>query len=247
MITVQFSTRAWVQQVMGLPISVHVRADDTERSDIAHAVDDVFATLRRADDTFSTWRADSELMQLRQGRLTRASEWMHRVQSLCSTAALATDGLFTTDLVGPDGTRAFDPTGLVKAWAVTEAAASLRDIDNLAFSINAGGDILCGSTSPEQFPAWRIGIEDPADRSTIASVVEVSEGAVATSGSAARGAHIVDPRTGGTVQQSFSTTITGPSLLWADIWATTTFIDPTALDGRGEWSDYRLTVTCPRR
>ena len=45
-------------------------------------------------------------------------------------------------------------------------------------------------------PSWRIGIEDPRRPGAVARVVTVRRGAVATSGAAARGAHVVDPRTG---------------------------------------------------
>ncbi|WP_241259731.1 FAD:protein FMN transferase [Rhodococcus sp. KRD197] len=55
-----------------------------------------------------------------------------------------------------------------------------------------------------------------------------------------RGAHIIDPRTGRGVEHPGSATVAGPDLLWADVWATATFIDPTALDDRAEWAAYRL-------
>ena len=51
-------------------------------------------------------------------------------------------------------------------------------------------------------------------------------GAVATSGSAARGAHVVDPRTGRGITRSGSATVVGPELLWADVWATAAWVDP---------------------
>ncbi|MGB2948185.1 MAG: FAD:protein FMN transferase [Rhodococcus sp. (in: high G+C Gram-positive bacteria)] len=55
-----------------------------------------------------------------------------------------------------------------------------------------------------------------------------------------RGAHIIDPRTGRGVEHPGSATVTGPDLAWADVWATATFIDPTALDDRAGWAGYRL-------
>ena len=75
-----------------------------------------FAALHRADDVFSTYRADSDLMRIRRGELdeTEADPWYADVRALCEEAATVTNGLFTTDLVGPDGSRGYDPTGLVK-------------------------------------------------------------------------------------------------------------------------------------
>ena len=47
--------------------------------------------------------------------------------------------------------------------------------------------------------------------------------AVATSGTAARGSHLLDPSTGRAVTDLLSVTVTGPSLLWADVPATAAF------------------------
>jgi thiamine biosynthesis lipoprotein len=49
---------------------------------------------------------------------------------------------------------------------------------------------------------------------------------VATSGAAARGAHVVDPRTGLGIERAGSATVVGPDLLWADVWATAAWVDP---------------------
>ncbi|WP_331717293.1 FAD:protein FMN transferase [Yinghuangia sp. ASG 101] len=47
----------------------------------------------------------------------------------------------------------------------------------------------------------------------------VSGVAVATSGTAERGIHTIDPRTGEAVPGPVSATVTGPRLLWADVYA----------------------------
>ena len=55
-------------------------------------------------------------------------------------------------------------------------------------------------------------------------MVPVTTGGVATSGTAARGAHLYDPRTGQWVGRAGSTTVVGPTLAEADIWATALFV-----------------------
>ena len=52
----------------------------------------------------------------------------------------------------------------------------------------------------------------------------LATGGVATSGTAARGAHLYDPRTGQWVGRAGSTTVVGPTLVEADIWATALFV-----------------------
>ena len=81
---------------------------------------------------------------------------------------------------------------------------------------------VMGLPSPAAAP-WRIGIEDPHDPSRLVAVVPVHTGAVATSGAAHRGAHIVDARTGRAPRGVASVTVVGASLTAVDIDATAAF------------------------
>jgi thiamine biosynthesis lipoprotein len=67
---------------------------------------------------------------------------------------------------------------------------------------------------------WRIGVEDPAQPDRLLAILDVTDSAVATSGRAHRGAHIVDPHTGSPARGLDSVTVVGPSLTWADVYAT---------------------------
>jgi len=235
------TTRAWVEHIMGLPVSIHVRADDPRRRDIEEAAAAAYADLGRADSVFSTWNPDSELMRIRAGTHADGYDpWFDDVAAWCTAAARATRGLFTADLVGPDGTRGWDPTGLVKSWAVAKAARHLRRLDGVAFALNAGGDILCGRGPGTPARPWRIGIQHPGDAREIAATVEIIDGAVATSGNSARGAHIIDTRSGTPVDSAGSATVTGPDLVWCDIWATACFVDPGALARHPHRANYRF-------
>jgi FAD:protein FMN transferase len=220
--------RAWVEQVMGLPISVHVRAVEPTRPDLEAGVARVFAHLRKADAVLSTWRADSDLLQLQHGERDEVHPWVADVTELCLEAEERTDGLFRAWRRRDGGRLTYDPTGLVKGWAVAGAAAHLDVVPEISYSIGAGGDIIVGAGpgTSAGAPSWRIGIEDPRHPGAVARVVTVRRGAVATSGAAARGAHVVDPRTGWGVTRSGSATVVGPELLWADVWATAAWVDP---------------------
>lgn len=217
--------RAFVEQIMGMPISVHVR-EPVKRVLTDTAVAQVFTTLRRVDAVFSTWREDSDLMRIGRGDLDprEAHPWLAEVQDLCAQAEERTGGLFSAAY---DRDRGYDPTGLVKGWAVELAAAHLAHVPGLSYCVNAGGDILAGvGSGADSTPPWRLGIEDPRDRSRVEAVVPLRVGGLATSGSAARGGHVLDPRTGDPVTRSGSASVWGPSLLWADVWATALYVDP---------------------
>lgn len=64
--------RAWGKQIMGLPVSVHLRGPDVDRPAVRDAVARVFADLRRADAVFSTYRAGSDLSRWERGELPLA-------------------------------------------------------------------------------------------------------------------------------------------------------------------------------
>lgn len=221
--------RAWVEQIMGMPISVHVRGSGARSPEVAGAVAALLGDLRDADAMFSTYREDSEVRRLQRGDLSLADAdpLVREVHRLCKVARLRTDGWFDAWSAVPGEPGLFDPTGLVKTWAVARSALRLEDLPGLGFAIGAGGDVLL--SSPEGAPPWRIGIEDPKDRSRVLATVTVQDGGVATSGLAARGAHILSPRTGLPATEVLSATVVGPSLMWADVWATAAVARGTAV------------------
>ncbi len=233
--------RAWVEHGMGMPISLHLRGPgirDDPRAIAATA--GVFEILRETDRLFSTYREDSQVSAIRRGELCEADcdPLVRQVIALCREAAERTDGWFDAWLPG-----GFDPSGLVKGWAVERAAATLTVLGDVDHCLNAGGDIALYVASPAR-PAWRVGIEDPRDRSTLLGVRLLRTGAVATSGTAARGAHIIDPHRGVAASELLAVTVSGPSLLWADVYATAAFAHGA---GAEAWlsrraPDYEVTV-----
>lgn len=216
--------RAWVEQIMGMPISIHLRGPGCDGPPALEAVADAFTQLRRVDTVFSVWRADSQVSRLRRGELAPADcdPDVREVVQLCEQARDRTGGWFDADLPQPGGGRRFDPTGLVKGWAIERAADRLGLLTEHDFLINAGGDVAVGCRRTDT-PDWRVGIEDPADRARVLAAVPLRTGAVATSGTAARGAHIIDPTTGTAATALLSVTVIGPSLTWADVYATAAF------------------------
>jgi thiamine biosynthesis lipoprotein len=214
--------RAWVEQTMGLPISIHVRGDRLTGDDVEHLVAAVFADLRHVDAVLSPYRDSSDLSAWERGalRLADADPILAQVVALCDEARQRTDGWFEPrELPDPrTGEPRYDPSGLVKGWAVERAARYFDALDGYGWCLNAGGDVLV--RAPADQPAWRIGIEHPDDPARIMRVVERRAGAVATSGSAHRGAHIIDPRTRRPTTAVRAVTVTGPTLLWADVYAT---------------------------
>ncbi|MFF4789820.1 FAD:protein FMN transferase [Streptomyces sp. NPDC001276] len=206
---------------MGTVFSFDVRGG---RSDaLAAALGEAIAGLHRVDELFSTYRDDSQLSRLARGELTVAecAPEVAEVLELGAEAERVSEGWFSLRYQG-----SLDPTGIVKGWAAERAARRIAAAGVNGVSVNGGGDVqLLGS--PDAQRPWRVGVSDPLRPGGLAAVVSTagtSELAVATSGTAERGAHIVDPSTGrSAVTDLVAVTVVAPSLTWADCWATAAF------------------------
>lgn len=216
---------------MGLPVSVLARGDDALSARADAAVREVFADLVEADRVFSPYKPDSAVSRLGRGEVgwDAVDPVVREVAERCDRARDLTGGRFDADL--PQG--GWDPSGLVKGWAVERAALRLRTVPDLDWCLNAGGDVLVSCPSGRPF---RVGIQDPRDPGKVLTSLDRVDGAVATSGTAARGAHLFDPRTGRPVVSDWlSVSVSGPSLEYADVLATAAFVAgddwPTVLDG----------------
>lgn len=201
---------------MGLPVSILVRGDGARSDTVDAAVQLAYADLRGADARFSPYLSDSEVSRLARAEVFEPSPDLLEVQRLCEQAHTLTGGAF--DARTPLGV--WDPSGLVKGWAAERASTRLFDL-GVDWCLNAGGDVVvdCPSGAP-----FRVGIQDPRDQQAIAAVAVRVAGAVATSGTSTRGAHLYDPSTGKPSTSVASVTVTGPSLLWADVLATAAFV-----------------------
>jgi thiamine biosynthesis lipoprotein len=223
-----------VEHVMGMPISLALRGrhTDDEAADAVWAA--VLDSLRDADAVFSTYRVDSVVSAIRRGELALADApaEVHEVVAIGARAERATDGAFSVWRRGADDDRLLlDPSGVVKGWAVERASAFLRALPETDFCLSAGGDLVGRAREGEP---WRVGIEDPHDPARVLAVVPVRDGAVATSGTAHRGAHLVDARTGAAPGVVAQVTVVARSLTDADVDATAAYaLGPRAAEWLG--------------
>ena len=207
---------------MGMPISLALRGRHARDTVGEQAWQEALVELRWVDAVFSTWRADSQISRLGRGELTVAEcdVAVAEVLRLGDDARVSSDGAFDIWLPDADGVRRLDPSGVVKGWAVDRAVALLLALADTDVCLSAGGDMVCHVADPGG-ESWSIGIEDPLDPTRLVARVPVHRGAVATSGSAHRGAHVVDARSGRAQDELASVTVIGAHLTSVDIDATT--------------------------
>jgi FAD:protein FMN transferase len=222
---------------MGMPISLALRGRHTDDAAARSAWATVMDSLRDADRVFSTYRSDSYVSRL--GReeigLEDCPPEVAEVFALGAAAEAESGGAFSIWQPDPDGRTVLDPSGVVKGWAVERAAPALQALADTDFCLSAGGDMTCRTLDPAA-PPWRIGIEDPAVPRRILAIVPVHTGAVATSGTAHRGQHLLDARTGLAPVGVASVTVIAASLTWADIDATAAYAQGP---GAARWLETR--------
>ena len=159
--------------LMGMPITVEVLADRA-----AHDIAGVFAYFKRVDERYSTYKPSSEISRINTGLPeNKWSREMKEVLALCEQTKLMTHGYF--DITHHEK---LDPSGIVKGWAINNAAKILRSSGVQNFFIEAGGDIQVQGANANNEP-WAIGIRNPFNIDEVIKVVRLSSEGIATSGS----------------------------------------------------------------
>jgi len=196
---------------------------------------DAAVVLERWEAAFSLFRPESELSRVNgsPARVLAVSQlFAHALEVALDTAA-ETEGLVDPTLCGrwadvavsgrmvsrPSG-LVLDLNGVVKALAVDEAAAAL---DGPGF-VSVGGDLAVRGPVDVALPAG--------------GAIRVLAGGLATSGTASRGAHLVDPATSRASESCWEqVTASGATCLDADAAAKAGFLlgerGPGWLDARG--------------
>ncbi|MGW8378169.1 FAD:protein FMN transferase [Streptomyces sp. ODS28] len=206
------------EPVMGTVFSFDIRDEPTPA--IRRALAEAARLLHRVDAVFSTYRTDSAISRLGRGELPIAlcPPEVEEVLSLCAHAARVSEGWFSITAGG-----FLDPSGLVKGWSVDAASDLLHAAGARNTCVNGAGDLRVRGRAAPDTP-WRVGIAHPLRPGHLAATATAAEDlAVATSGTAERGAHILHPDSGAPAQGLASLTVTGPRLALTDAYATAAF------------------------
>ncbi|HEY0698703.1 MAG TPA: FAD:protein FMN transferase, partial [Micromonospora sp.] len=182
------------------------------RRRLVEALADAVAELRAIDLTYSPLRADSLVSRLRRSEIAPETyPPLADIVARCAAMRAATDGWFDAWAV-PGG---FDPGGLLDGWAVERAAARLRAAGITDYALVSGADLTVRGYAPHG-GLWRVAVHQAADGPQPSLLVEMTDGAIGTSGMTGRRGHVVDPHTGETAGQFAAAAVTGPDLTVAD-------------------------------
>ncbi len=172
--------------------------DDSElsalnRAAVFNASPDLFRLIQAGED----WRNRSAgAFSIRLGSLAASAE----PSVIAARLADANVGLDAATLqIRRPAEVQFAVDAIAKGYIVDRALDAARSVPGVqGVMVDIGGDIACWGQAPNG-AAWHIGIADPchaADNAAPAQVIAVRGGAVATSGTGARGHAIYDPVTG---------------------------------------------------
>src|SRR5690606_3411843 len=101
-----------------------------------------------------------------------------------------------------------------------------------------GGDLQAHGR-PRDGERWAFAVAHPLRPGEVVATLAIEDGAVATSGTAERGRHLWDGRTGERATGLASLTVTGPHLAWADAFATAGFaMGPDGVEWVSGFDDY---------
>ena len=218
-ITVTIVASAFPSPLIPFPLEEVLPSAQTSTIRVS-LISQVFDYFQYIDDKFSPYKPDSEISLINRGVLDidHASPDMQTVYELAEMLRLETDGYFNIrhdDYI--------DPSGLVKGWAISNAANLLASAGCENFYIEAGGDFQAVGCNAAGKP-WRVGIRNPFRLEDIVKFLSISDRGVATSGTYIRGHHIYDPLTGSVPEpEILSITVIGPDVYEADCYATAAF------------------------
>jgi thiamine biosynthesis lipoprotein len=195
---------------MNMPITVKIARHEERKT--KKDLESVFSYFRYVDEQYSPFKETSQVAKL--NRREEVSKEMKEILQYAQDLKISTNGYF--DIKRPDGK--IDPSGIVKGWAIAQAADILRKIGYKRFYVDAGGDAeIVGKN-------WKWGIRNPFNVKEIIKVLNLSNCGIATSGTYERGQHIYDPiGHKNEINDIVSLTIIGPDVYEADRFATPAF------------------------
>ena len=224
--------------VWGTVLYLDLGSDSITESSMDAAVEDVKLFVYEVDEVFSTYKDHSFVSRLRRGEIeiAKCPEDLQEVWQLCVLARDITYGAFDPWAVA----GGFDPSGYVKGWAADRVAQILLGAGCKNVQVNAAGDLTLRGGLNEKGVAgpWKIGVVNPDNRQEVLRIFEITDGAIATSGTYERGAHIFDPNTGTIAIGAKSATVLGPDGGLTDALATALMV--AGEDGAGWFAQPEL-------
>jgi FAD:protein FMN transferase len=201
--------------IMGMPVTIDVSDKNATDEDI----NEVFAYFHYIDNTFSTFKKDSEISQINRGEIKEKdfSGEVKKIFRLSENTKTETYGYFDISLNGK-----IDPSGIVKGYAISGGAKILIKKGFHNFFVEIAGDIQANGKNSKN-NKWSLGIQNPFNTKEIIKVVYLSDKGIASSGNYQRGEHIYNPISKKSAKEVAGITVIANDIFDADRFATAAF------------------------
>jgi len=203
--------------VIGTSLDIAIRARNESIARVAEQT--VLSEIRRLAAVLNTRNPNSEISRV-PGRWKARSQALGDVLYAYDFWERQTRGALSLRPEGPNGPINVDALG--KAYIVDRALEAARQVPGIErIVLNIGGDIRLSG-------GGEIDVTDPAspfDNSHPLTRVWLEDEAIATSGTYARGAHLLDPRTGAPASTISSVTVVARDAVTANALATAACIE----------------------
>jgi thiamine biosynthesis lipoprotein len=202
-------------------IGTVITVEITDNSAREEAIEKIFSYFEDIEKRFSIFDPQSEISLINNGML-KEEEWspeMIEIFALAEKTRMESNGYF--NILTPAGN--YNPSGIVKGWAILNASKMLLSMGFKNFYVDAGGDIQIHGKNKSGVP-WSVGIKNPFNQEQIVKVIYPGNRGIATSGTYIRGQHIYNPLDMETaITEIVSLTVIGPDVCEADRFATAAF------------------------
>lgn len=190
---------------MELPVMVEI----VDEKCTQQTLDKIFDYFSYIDNTFSIFKKNSEISQINRGELEEEvySDDMRTVLALCEETKDETNGYFNIERK-----KKLDPSGLVRGWAIHNAAILLQDdgFQNYSLGIGSANEVHGVNTKGKP---WRVGINNPFKVGHKTKVIELKDLGISTT--------VVNNKR--KVADIVSLTVIGPDAYEANRFATAAF------------------------
>ena len=212
--------KTFTLEAMTMPFTVRfaVTVDQATTTNFERPVQQISTFLQQIDRDFSPFKSQSLVSRYQRNELAGAelTDQFLEIYGLAVQAQELTAGAFT-----PFSRGQYDPTGLVKGWAIQRAFEAyllplIHHEQVNAVALNGAGDMQLAVAPTSDF-VWHVGIESPIHPQTLVHQYALQNGAVATSGISKRGQHITTVTDDHSISQA---TIIATTLIEADVLAT---------------------------
>jgi thiamine biosynthesis lipoprotein ApbE len=208
--------------VVGTSLDIDLWSDSPAAAE--HAVSAVLDEIERLTAVLSTRDHESEISRMAAVPGARPSPDLASVLAAYDAWAARTGGVLSITPGGPGTASNVDALG--KAYILDRAATVAADSPGVdGVLLNIGGDIVVRGRGCD------VAVADPAawqDNAAPLTWVRLRNQAIATSGSYARGSHLVDARTGRAVRFASSASVIAPTAVDANALATTLCVTSAA-------------------